>query len=89
MVIYSNAEVKYRFIAYIVCELLWLKLLLFELGFPIKEPMRLYYYNKEAISIAHNLIQHDRTKNFEMDHHFIKEELMSDQICIRFVKIGE
>ena len=31
--------------------------------------------NKSAISIAHNLVQHDRTKHVEIDRHFIKEKL--------------
>lgn len=39
-----------------VYELLWLKLLLSELGFPISEPMTLYCDNKAAISIAHNQV---------------------------------
>jgi len=32
--------------------------------------MRLYCDNKAAISIAHNLVQHDRTKHVEIDRHF-------------------
>lgn len=68
-----------------VCELLQLKLLLSELGFQISRPITLYCDNKAAISIAHNPIQHDRTKHIEVDRHFIKEKLMSEQICIPYV----
>lgn len=32
--------------------------------------------NKVPISIAHNLVQHDRTKYIEVDRHFIKEKLL-------------
>jgi hypothetical protein len=35
--------------------------------------MRLYYDNKFAIGIAHNLVQHDRTKHTEVDINFIKK----------------
>jgi hypothetical protein len=35
----------------------------------------LYCDNKAAISIAHNIVQHDRTKHVEIDRHFIKEKL--------------
>lgn len=35
--------------------------------------MKFYWYNKFAISIAHNLVQHDRTKHIENDKHFIKK----------------
>jgi len=51
--------------------------------------MRLYCDNKAAISIAHNLVQHDRTKNVEIDRHFIKEKLREGVICTPYVKIGE
>ncbi|KAJ8753668.1 hypothetical protein K2173_026344 [Erythroxylum novogranatense] len=48
-------------------------------------PMRLYCDNKSAISIAHNPVQHDRTKHIEVDRHFIKEKLDSGLICTPFV----
>lgn len=37
--------------------------------------MRLYCYNKSAINIAHNSVQHDKTKHIEIDRHFTKEKL--------------
>ena len=48
--------------------------------------MTLYCDNKAAISIAHNPIQHDRTKHIEIDRHFIKEKLNKGVICMPFVK---
>lgn len=51
--------------------------------------MRLYCDNKAAISIAHNLVQHDRTKHVEIDRHFIKEKLQEGIMCTPYVKIGE
>lgn len=47
--------------------------------------MQLHYDNKSTISIAHNLVQHDRTKHIEIDWHFIKEKLKSGLICISYV----
>ena len=47
--------------------------------------MRLYCDNKSAISIAHNPVQHDRTKHIEIDRHFIKEKLESGLICTPYV----
>nr|KYP51535.1 Copia protein [Cajanus cajan] len=47
--------------------------------------MRLYCDNKSAISIAHNPVQHDRTKHIEVDRHFIKEKLDSGLICTPYV----
>lgn len=34
--------------------------------------MKLYYDNKAACDIAHNLVQHDQTKYIEIDRNFIK-----------------
>lgn len=62
-------------------ELLWLKKLLKELKLPFETPMNLYYDNKAAINIAPNPVQHDRTKQVEIDRHFIKEKLEEGSIC--------
>lgn len=58
-----------------ICESLWLKILLFEVGFPIKGPMSLHCDNKAAISIAYDPVQHDRTKHVEFNRHFIKDHI--------------
>jgi len=51
--------------------------------------MRLYCDNKVAISIAHNPVQHDRTKHVEIDLQFIKEKLRKCISCTPYVKTGE
>ena len=47
--------------------------------------MKLYCDNMAPINIAHNPIQHDRTKHVEIDRHFIKEKLEDDIINFPFV----
>ena len=71
-----------------VCELLWLQRILDGLHLSVNLPMKLYYDNKAVISIAHNPVQHDRTKHVEVDRHFIKEILENRVICIPFVIEG-
>ena len=71
-----------------VCELLWLKIILDDLKIRWDEPMRLYYDNKSAISIAYNPVQYDRTKHIEVDKYFVKEKLDSGLICTLYVPIG-
>ena len=80
-----SAEAEFRAMALGICELMWLNTLLKELHVKVDEPMRLYCDNKAAISIAHNLVQHDRTKHVEIDQHFIKENIDKGVICMPFV----
>ncbi|CAL8141056.1 unnamed protein product [Prunus armeniaca] len=81
----SNAEAEYRGMAQGVCELLWLRRLLRDLGFGPLKPMDLYCDNKAAIAIAHNPVQHDRTKHVEVDRHFVKEKLDVEIISFPFI----
>lgn len=78
----SSAEAEFRGMAQGVCELLWIRNLLSDLGFKPRQSMSLHCDNKAAIEIAHNPVQHDRTKHVEVDRHFIKENL--DQEIIKF-----
>ena len=81
----SSAEAEYRAIALGICELLWLKRLLWELKITTKGPMKLYRDNKATINISNNPIHHDRTKYIEIDRHFIKEKLENGTVCMPFV----
>jgi hypothetical protein len=81
----STAEAEFRAMAQGVCEVLWLKILLLELGLFKEKPMLLYCDNKAALDIAHNPVQHGRTKHIEIDRHFIKEKLDLGIICMPYV----
>ena len=71
--------------AHRVCEVLWLKRVLEELKMSINLPMKLYYDIKAAISIAHNPMQHERTKHDEIGKHFIKEKIGNELfVCCLF-----
>lgn len=82
----SSAEAEFRGVAKGLCELLWLKKLLTELGLPPKSGMQLFCDNKAAIQISHNPVQHDRTKHVEVDRHFIKQNLDDGVVSFPFVK---
>ncbi|KAM1225355.1 hypothetical protein ACFX2G_045082 [Malus domestica] len=89
MVVLSSAKAEYRGMAKGVCELLWLRRLLEELGWPSMSASNLFCDNKAAIDISHNPIQHDRTKHVEVDRHFIKEKLDRNIIQFSFVKLED
>lgn len=81
----SSAEAEFRAMAQGICELLWLKIILEDLQIEWDGSMRLYCDNKSAISIAHNPVQHDKSKHIEINRHFIKEKLDSGLICTPYV----
>lgn len=85
MVSRSSTDSDFRSMVIGIYELLWLKIILEDLKVKWEGPIRLYCNNESAISIAHNPEQHDRTKDVEVDRHFIKEELDSGLICAPYV----
>ena len=80
----SFTKLEFRAIAQGLCELLWLKIILDDLRIKWDGLMKLYCDNKSAINIAHNPIQHDRTKHIEIDRHFIKEKLKEGVVCMSY-----
>ena len=80
-----SAEAEFRAMSQGICEIIWLSKVLKELRIMVECPMKLYCDGKAAISIAHNRIQHDRTKHIEIDRHFIKEQIEVGEICLPFV----
>jgi hypothetical protein len=45
-----------------MCERFWIKFVLNDLEIKYESPIKLFYDNKLATSIAHNLVHHDRKK---------------------------
>lgn len=68
-----------------MCEVLWLKKLLNELQVTIKSSIKLYYNNKVKFNISFNPIQHDKTKQVEIDRRFIKKKIEDGIICMTYV----
>ena len=60
-----------------------------ELRMTTEFPMKLYCDNKAAVSIAHNPVQHDRTKHVEIDRHFIKEKIENGLVCMTYISSHE
>ncbi|CAL8157616.1 unnamed protein product [Prunus armeniaca] len=59
----SSAEAEFIGMTKGICELLWLRKLLTELGYKPTSTMNLFCDNKAAIAIAQNPVQHDHTKH--------------------------
>jgi len=71
----SSADSELRGMVQGVCELLWIKRILRDLGIRLTKPMKLSCDNQAAVKIANNPVHHDRTKHVEVDRHFMKDHL--------------
>ncbi|GAV82300.1 hypothetical protein CFOL_v3_25752 [Cephalotus follicularis] len=82
----SSAEAEYRAMASTTSELVWLQLLLSELGLKNNSPMRLFGDNQAARHIASNPVFHERTKHIEVDCNFIREKVQNRTIQTVYVQ---
>ena len=71
-----STEAEYRALVDTTSELLWLRLLLKDLGVSTSSATHLYCDNQNAIHITHNNVFHERTKHIEIDCHFIRYYLV-------------
>ncbi|RDY11979.1 Copia protein, partial [Mucuna pruriens] len=67
---------------------MWMEIILDDLKVKYEGPIKLFCDNNSAMSIAHNPVQHDRTKHIEIDRHFIKEKLDNRLIVTTYVPTG-
>ena len=86
MIAPESVVAKFRGIAKGITEVLWIKKLITEIAFPPQLPSQLKCDNKEAINILENPVQHDITKQVEMDRHFIKEKIEDSSVELLFVR---
>ncbi|GJX38633.1 ribonuclease H-like domain-containing protein [Tanacetum coccineum] len=68
------------------CEVVWLGNLLHNIGLKNLYPVDLYCDNSSAIQIAANPVFHERTKHFELDVHFVRENVLAG--IIKTVKVS-
>jgi hypothetical protein len=81
----SSAESEYMAAGAAVCEIIWLRTLLRELGFEQKAATVLLCDNQPAIAIASNDVHHNRTKHIDIQHHFIREVIDRGQVTMKWV----
>lgn len=80
-----TVETKYRVMAQDTAKIVWLHYLLSILGIIISLPTPFHCDNKSTIQIAHNSMFHERTKNIEIDCHFVRQHLQLGTIDLPFV----
>ena len=64
-------------------EVVWLRQLLTDMGYVQEGPTFIMCNNKECTELAKNPTHHPRTKHINVQHHFIKEKLENQEICLK------
>ncbi|KAK8943245.1 hypothetical protein KSP39_PZI009083 [Platanthera zijinensis] len=85
----SSAEAEYRVMSHTVAEIMWVRQNLCEIGYPVQDLTPLWCDNQGAIQIATNPVFHERTKNIEVDCHFVREKYEEGLISLKHVKTGD
>ncbi|XP_047258414.1 uncharacterized mitochondrial protein AtMg00810-like [Capsicum annuum] len=82
----SSTEAEYQAMSTACSEIVWLRGLLAEIGFPQSNPTTpLHADNTSAIQIATNLVYHERTKHIEVDCHYLREAVDKGVITLPHV----
>jgi len=81
----SSAEAEYCGVANVVAESCWLRNLLLELHYTISKATMVYCDNVSAIYLSGNPVNHQRTKQIEMDNHFVREKVAFGQVHVLHV----
>ena len=79
----SSTEAEYKAVADTTAELIWIQVLLRELGVPQHRPPSLWCDNIGATYLTKNPIFHRRTKHVEVDYHFVRERVAANQLDVR------
>ncbi|GJX23258.1 ribonuclease H-like domain-containing protein [Tanacetum coccineum] len=81
----SSSEVEYRGIANAVFETAWVRNLFHELLVPLRTATLVYYDNVSAVYLSCNPVQHQHTKNIEIDIHFVHDFIATGHVCVLHV----
>jgi hypothetical protein len=81
----SSTEAEYKVIANGTAEIMWIQILLQELGIQHPSVASLWCDNLDATYLSANLGFHARTKHIDVDYHFVRERVARKQLNIQFI----
>lgn len=81
----SSTESEYMALAKATAEAVWLRKLLFELGFPQLSPTIIHSDSQSAIALSQNPKFHSRSKHVDTQYHFTRDKLLANEITLEHV----
>ena len=82
----STTEAEYYVTSCAVQQLVWVRCLLRELGYPQTGPTVLFQDNKGCIGLSHNPILHTKSKHIDIRYHFVREQVAAGTVCLEYVE---
>jgi hypothetical protein len=81
----ATGDAEYVALSQAAREIMWLRSLLFELGFPPDGPTILHGDNKASLSIAQNPVSHTRAKQIDIRYHYLRELVEREVVSLRYI----
>jgi hypothetical protein len=78
----SSREAEYKALDDATAEIIWIQVLLRELGISLHKPPSLWCDNIGATYLTANPIFHRRMKHVEDDYHFVRERVAMKQLDV-------
>jgi hypothetical protein len=85
----STCEAKYVASADATCQAVWLRQLLFDLGFAESTPTAILNNNQGAIALSKNPVHPKRSKHIALRHHYLREKVEDNTITLSHVPTAD
>ncbi|XP_019149918.1 PREDICTED: uncharacterized protein LOC109146716 [Ipomoea nil] len=85
----SSTEVEFRALANAAAEVMWIQNLLRELGIRLPSSPALVTDNMSATYVCKNPVFHSRMKHLALDYFFVREQVVSGSLRVRYVRSSE
>lgn len=85
----SITKYEYHVKALAFFELIWLKSLLVDMHISLYHAFMLYTDSTNANDLSHNPVFHARTKHIEVDHHFLRYQVVIGSLVVQHVNSSD
>ena len=85
----STTKAEYIALASAVQELLYLKQLISDFNYNVKDAPTIYEDNQGAIALIKNPVYHSRTKHIDIKTHFVRESVLAHRISVEYLQTSD
>ena len=85
----STYEAKYIAASSCICHAIWLRRLLQDIYFSQIDAIKIYVDSKSVMTLAKNLVHHEKSKHIDIHFHFIKEHVKEKNVELTYAKIND